>query len=170
MRSLADACARFGIEKFGTYGDFDAACNAESLKFSSFLREFGTELAREFAKEDCVIMPSGVMAQQIALKMGLRSDNVLFACHPTSHLLLHEEMAFRELSQLHALIVESRKNDDDDSMTLPPLCFDDLRQVVKEAVYQNNKIVSAALMELPHREIGKIDTLWRLGKNIWSLS
>ena len=61
LRKLADDCERFGIDKLDVYGDFTLDST------NSYLRRFESDIAMEFQKEDGVFMPSGVMAQQIAL-------------------------------------------------------------------------------------------------------
>lgn len=97
MASLAEAVPELlnhddGID---VYGDFDKSVE------QSYLRRFEREVCTMFGKEDAVFMPSGVMAQSIALKIHSTSANAhehedhevhessnLFACHETSHLLL----------------------------------------------------------------------------------
>ena len=61
LQQLSDSCKDLNISSFDVYGDFH---RDES---ESFLRRFESELAQEFGKEDAVFMPSGVMAQDIAL-------------------------------------------------------------------------------------------------------
>lgn len=96
------------------------------------------EICRVLDKPAAVFMPSGTMAQQIALrihaeKRGLRT----VAFHPTCHLELHEEGAYRHLHGLSAVpIGEAREL----------FTEGDLRGV--------REPLAAVLFELPQREIG----------------
>ncbi len=95
-------------------------------------------------KETAVFMPSGTMAQQIALRIHAnRSGNKTVAFHPTCHLERHEQYAYRELHQLSGVLVGSP----DDLMTL-----DDLKAVKLP--------VGTLLIELPQREIGGMLPTW----------
>ena len=58
-------CKKLGITEWDIYGDFDKQAGSASL--ASFLRSFEKEISQEFGKEDGVFMPSGGMAQSIAL-------------------------------------------------------------------------------------------------------
>ncbi len=89
-------------------------------------------------KPAVVFMPSGTMAQQIALrihadKRGLRS----VAFHPTAHIELHEDRAYQLLHNLVGVAVG-------DAQQL--ITADDLRAV--------GEPLAAVLFELPQREIG----------------
>jgi threonine aldolase len=103
-----------------------------------FVTELEKEVAELLGKEAAVIMPSGTMAQPIALRIwsdrvGVR--NVAF--HPTCHLELHEFKAYRELHGLNALLL----GEADRLFTLA-----DLRAI--------DEPISTLLIELPQREIG----------------
>jgi len=91
-----------------------------------------------FGKEGAVMMPSGTMAQQIALRYWCdqaASNRVAF--HPTCHLEIHEHLAYRELHHLEAALL----GEPDRLFTLADLqACDPLPAVV--------------LIELPQREIG----------------
>lgn len=96
------------------------------------------EVGRLLGKPAVVFMPSGTMAQQIALRIHADRRNVrTFGCHPTSHLLLHEDNAYERLHGLMAVPLG-------DQRTL--IGIDDL-SAVKEPL-------SSVLFELPQREIG----------------
>src|SRR5215211_8622594 len=57
-------------------------------------------------QEAAVFMPSGTMAQQIALRIwSERKRCATVEFHPTSHLELHEERAYERLHGLHARLV-----------------------------------------------------------------
>jgi threonine aldolase len=89
-------------------------------------------------KEAAVLMPSGTMAQQIALRIWCDRVGIhRVAFHPTCHLELHERGAYRELHGLSSALL----GDPDRLFTI-----DDL-QGLREPV-------AAILFELPQREIG----------------
>ena len=95
-------------------------------------------------KEEAVFMPSGTMAQPIALRIwcdrrGIRT----VAFHPTCHLELHEEKGYERLHGLHGKLV----GDPNRLITL-----DDL-EALREPV-------AALLLELPQREIGGLLPSW----------
>ncbi len=95
-------------------------------------------MADLLGKEAAVFMPSGTMAQQIALRIWSdRRGSKHVAFHPTCHLEIHEQKAYELLHGLHGVLVGSPYQ----LMTL-----DDLKQV-KEPL-------AALLLELPQREIG----------------
>ncbi len=96
------------------------------------------EMRSVLGKPAAVFMPSGTMAQQIALRIhaerrGLRT----VAFHPTCHLVLHEEGAYQRLHGLVGVPIG-------DARAL--LTLDDLRGV--------SEPLAAVLFELPQREIG----------------
>jgi threonine aldolase len=89
-------------------------------------------------KEAAVFMPSGTMAQQIAMRIWCeRHGRRTIAFHPTCHLELHEEKGYERLHGLHATLV----GDPNGLVTLADL--EGLREPV-----------AALLLELPQREIG----------------
>ncbi len=103
-----------------------------------FVEKFEREIADLLGKEAAVFMPSGTMAQPIALRIWAdRANNKTIAFHPTSHLELHEHMGYRELHHLEAELL----GDDSRLFTL-----DDLKAVEKP--------IGSLLIELPQREIG----------------
>ncbi len=96
------------------------------------------EIRTVLGKPAAVFMPSGTMAQQIALrihadKRGVRS----FAFHPTSHVELHEDKAYQRLHNLVGVAIG-------DARAL--ITAGDL-----QAVHER---LAAVLFELPQREIG----------------
>jgi threonine aldolase len=99
---------------------------------------FERDTAALLGKEAAVFMPSGTMCQQIALRIWCeRSGTDRIAFHPTSHLELHEQSAYRELHRLEATLVGQA----DTLMTA-----DDVDRVEGP--------LAALLVELPQREIG----------------
>jgi threonine aldolase len=89
-------------------------------------------------KEAAVWMPSGTMAQQIALRIHCeRRGNRRIAFHPQCHLDVHEKRGYAHLHGLHADLLGSRER-------LPTP--EDL-EAVREPL-------GAVVLELPAREIG----------------
>jgi threonine aldolase len=102
------------------------------------IESFEEELAELLGHEAAVFMPSGTMAQQIALRIWSDERNCKeFAMHATSHLELHEQGAYREL---HAL--QSKLLGDADRL----FSIDDLKSLPSP--------LATVLWELPQREIG----------------
>jgi threonine aldolase len=89
-------------------------------------------------KEAAVFMPSGTMAQQIALRIHAdRTGRRVVAFHPTSHLELHEDKAYQ---RLHGLIGRTVGH---------------ARELITLADVQGiDEPLAALLLELPQREIG----------------
>jgi threonine aldolase len=89
-------------------------------------------------KEAAVFMPSGTMAQQIALRIWCdRAGTNQVAFHPTSHLELHEENAYRRLHGMSATLLGDRD-----------------RLFSMKDLASMHEPVAAILFELPQREIG----------------
>lgn len=102
------------------------------------LDRFERRIAETLGKEAAVFMPSGVMAQQIALRIWSERRGVkTVAYHPTSHLELHEHKGHQLLHDLYGL----RVGDPNALITLADL----------EAIHEP---LAALLIELPQREIG----------------
>ena len=155
LQDLAQECQELGIADWDVYGDF------EKTAAESFLRRFEQEVALEFQKEDAVFMPSGVMAQSIALFIHSKDKiekgvTPKFVCHATSHLLLHEQNAFRELCGLQACPMP--KTAPGLGLGAPPLSYDDVHECFEDN--DGSHIVSTVLLELPHRELGGKITPW----------
>ena len=101
-------------------------------------------VAELLGKEAAVFMPSGTMAQPIALRIwcdrrGIRT----VAFHPTCHLEIHEEKGYAHLHGLQGKLV----GDPNRLITL-----DDLERI--------REPVAALLLELPQREIGGLLPSW----------
>jgi threonine aldolase len=102
------------------------------------IESFEREVAELLGKEAAVFMPSGTMAQQIALRIWCdRTGRKSVAYHPTSHIELHEERALEHLHGLHSVLVGSPHR---------LLTTADLKRV--------REPLGAVLIELPQREIG----------------
>ncbi|MFT7688773.1 MAG: threonine aldolase [Candidatus Azotimanducaceae bacterium] len=103
-----------------------------------FLNQFEEEVANLTGMEAGLFMPSGVMAQLIAVR--IYSDQLkskYFACHPTCHLLLHEEDAYKTL---HNLEVEECGHAD------KVTTLSDLQALEND--------ISSLILELPLRHLG----------------
>lgn len=73
------------------------------------LEKFELNIAKLLGKEAVAFMPSGTMAQQVALRVHAdRSGNRNVALHPQSHVMLSEENAFQTLHPLHGVPVGAR--------------------------------------------------------------
>mmetsp|Transcript_15952 Transcript_15952/g.28742 ORF Transcript_15952/g.28742 Transcript_15952/m.28742 type:complete len:568 (+) Transcript_15952:55-1758(+) len=207
LTSLSEACKRLGVDAFDVYGDFEILDTKQS-----YIRQFEAEVATHFGKQDGVYCISGGMAQSIALlinnsrknhRSSSRSSAVrvgdnsgedktmsAFACHPTSHLLLHENNAFSELLGMEAVVVGSdscsTKGDevnydpqalkDNGCYGMEPIRLSHLKQLFSSSddgsssrippTYPNLKQVSSIddistlILELPHREVGGKLTPW----------
>lgn len=108
------------------------------------IADFEAEVATLLGKPTAVFMPSGTMAQQIALRIHAdHSGNSNVAFHPTCHLEMHEKHAYRELHRLSGILV----GNPDYLMTL-----DDLKAVKSP--------IGTLLIELPQREIGGMLPTW----------
>mmetsp|Transcript_21114 Transcript_21114/g.33143 ORF Transcript_21114/g.33143 Transcript_21114/m.33143 type:complete len:571 (-) Transcript_21114:146-1858(-) len=210
LTSLSEACKRFGVDAFDVYGDFGILDTKQS-----YLREFEAEVATHFGKGDGVFCMSGGMAQSIALLINNARKNhrssssssssavrggghnsgedrtiSAFACHPTSHLVLHENNAFSELLGMEAVVVGpdscSTKGDevnydpqalkDNGCYGMEPIRLSHLKELFSSLddgsssrippTYPNLKQVSSIddistlILELPHREVGGKLTPW----------
>jgi threonine aldolase len=145
FRQLADFCEANDVNEWDVYGDFS---NPET-----YVRQFEQKVALELGKEDAVFMPSGVMAQSIALLIHSQQKPKRFACHASSHLLIHESDAYRELLNLEAISLETMaaKN----SIAPAPLDFATVETQLTD------KAISTLILEIPHRELGGKATSWR---------
>jgi len=102
------------------------------------ITEFEAQIAELLGKESAVFVPSGTLAQQIALRVwSERRGNPNIAMHPRNHLDLHEGYAYQRLHGLRGIAVGQL----DRLLTL-----DDLQKVAEP--------LAALLIELPQREIG----------------
>ena len=120
---LAGIPADLGVDRYGAGGAVEA---------------LEDEMRTLLGKPAAVFMPTGTMAQQIALRIHAdRRGSRAIAFHPMCHLELHEERAYERLHGLTGVLV----GDPGALLTL-----DDLRAIGEPP--------AAALFELPQREIG----------------
>ena len=104
----------------------------------SLIKGFESDVAALLGKEAAVFVPSGTMAQQMALRVWAdRTHNATVAFHPTCHLEIHELKAYTLLHGLRGRLVGERSR---------LITLDDLRAVPEP--------LAALLLELPQREIG----------------
>jgi threonine aldolase len=69
-----------------------------------YIAAFEAEIADRFGKEAAVFMPSGTMAQQIALRIWCeKRNNFTVAMHPTAHLEFAEQLGYQYLHNIHRL-------------------------------------------------------------------
>ena len=118
--------------------------SADSYGSGEIIADFEAEVATLLGKKAAVFMPSGTMAQQIALRIHAdHSNNPTVAFHPTCHLEMFEQHGYRELHHLSGIPV----GNPDYLMTL-----DDLKAVKSP--------IGTLLIELPQREIGGMLPSW----------
>lgn len=102
------------------------------------LEGFEREVAALLGKPAAAFMPSGTMAQQIALRIWAeRRPGAAIAFHPTCHLELHEQRGYAALHGLRARLVGERH-----------------RLVERSDLDAIGEPIAALLVELPQREIG----------------
>ncbi|HTD05290.1 threonine aldolase family protein [Undibacterium sp.] len=120
-----------------------AWCEANNIEHDVYgegelLSNFEQKIAQLLGKPAAVFMPSGVMAQLIAVQIWAEQGGLSrFGLHPTSHLIGHEEQAYQAVLKLHGVPVGDR---------LAPMLASDL-----DAVKQN---LACLLVELPIRCAG----------------
>lgn len=103
------------------------------------------EIQSTLGKPSAVFMPSGTMAQQIALRIHADRCGVrAIAFHPTCHLDIHEERAYQRLHNLVGVPVGDPRR---------LFTLDDLKNI--------NEPLAAVLFELPQREIGGRLPSWK---------
>jgi threonine aldolase len=123
-----------------TSGDLEKDMYGAGRVMEGFERQIADLLNVSAAR----FMPSGTMAQQIALRIWCEEkDNHTVAFHPTAHLHMHEQMGYAELHGMRAVLVGGRY----DMMTLAEL----------EAIEED---IAVLLIELPQREIGGYLPTW----------
>ncbi len=112
----------------------------------ALIRDFEAEVAALLGKPAAVFMPSGTMAQQIALRIWAeRHQTRAVAFHATSHLELHEQHGYTHLHGLEATLIGDPSR---------PWSLDDLRSVPA------TPRLAAVLWELPQRELGGVLPPW----------
>lgn len=106
-----------------------------------FLNDFEQHMAKRVGMESALFLPSGVMAQLIAVKIYAdEAHNNEFACHESCHLIRHEEEAYKYLIGCQAKLVGTK-----DKVPL----VEDLKPGVSSLVY-----------EIPMRHLGGDAPSW----------
>jgi threonine aldolase len=104
----------------------------------ALIEDFEREVARLLGKEAAVFMPSGTMAQQIALRIHARRRGLeSVAFHPFCHLDTHEERGYEWLHGLRAVHLAHSG-----------------RLITADDVGGLREPVAALLLELPQRDLG----------------
>jgi threonine aldolase len=107
-----------------------------------YLNSFEAEMAALFGKEAGVFMPSGTMAQQIALRVWCeRRKDFTVAMHPTAHLEFAEFLGYQFLHGIQRIQFGAPE-----FLANRILTVDDLQALPKEP--------GALLLELPYRPLG----------------
>ena len=131
FRLVADWCEAQGVEH-DVYGE------------GALVEDFERKIASLLGKEAALFVPSGVMAQLIAVRLWTeRARNDRFGVHPTSHLLLHESEAFAAVLQTHAVVLGDR-----------------LRPMTAADLDASRQPMACVLVELPIREAGGLLPDW----------
>ncbi|MEP6697976.1 MAG: beta-eliminating lyase-related protein, partial [Pseudonocardiales bacterium] len=116
----------------------DAEQDQDTYGEGALVEDLEARVAALLGKPAAVFMPSGTMAQQIALRIWCDRTGIrTVAFHPTSHLELHEERAYDRLHGLTATLV----GDPNGLIQLADL------EAIRESI-------AVLLLELPQREIG----------------
>lgn len=125
-------------QAFREAGEALAAGDEDTYGDGSALNAFERKIAALLGTEAAVFLPSGTMAQQIALRITAdRTAIRTFAAHPTNHVVLHERDGFARLHDLHFVPVGS---------PFGLITLDEVKAVAEP--------VGTLLLELPQREIG----------------
>jgi threonine aldolase len=128
--------AKRALEELAATLDGDIAFDTYGA--APWLAEFEARIARELGKEAAVFMPTGTLAQPIALRIWCdAARNPVVAFHPTCHLDIWESRGYAMLHGLRALTVGAATR----LMTAA-----DVRAIADP--------LGAFLVELPQREIG----------------
>jgi len=96
-----------------------------------------------------LFLPSGVMAQQIALQIHFNAatgKDRAFVCHYSSHILQHEADVSSHLLNMQPVVVAAQVGVREQQ----PLTFGDIRNAIETSSLKPATVI----VELPHREIG----------------
>jgi threonine aldolase len=144
FENLARVARELGVQEADVYGDFG------SSPTQSHLRRFEAEVATYLEMGDALFLPSGVMAANIVLsiaKSKAKVDARSFICHYSSHLILHERNAWKELLSLHAIVIPP----DEGAEVQQAVSFEAFQQAL---AFSSEVTPIAAILECPHREMG----------------
>ena len=125
FRRMADWCESEGMD----HDHYGVGPSVES---------FERKIATVLGKPAAVFMPSGVMAQLIAVRLWTeRAQLARFGMHPTSHLARHEDEAYAALMHCHGVPLGDR-----------------LRPMLAKDLDASAQALACVLVELPIREAG----------------
>ena len=131
LRRIADWCEDRNVE-FDAYGSGD------------LVQQFESDVAALLGFPAASFMPSGTLAQQVALRIWAEESGINHvAMHPTAHLELHEERGYAHLHHLMATLVGPRES---------PMLAEHLSEAPEP--------LAAVLVELPTREAGGVLPTW----------
>jgi threonine aldolase len=112
--------------------------DADTYGAGGVLDALEKQVAALLGKPAAVFMPSGTMAQQIAMRLHAEdTGRPCIAYHPTCHLELHEQQGYERLHGLRACLVGRRE-----------------RLIALADLVALSEPIGALLLELPQREIG----------------
>lgn len=141
FQGLARSAAELQVTASDVYGDFSASPEASSL------RQFELEVAQFLHKDDAMFLPSGGMAGNIVLSIAkAAAGNNRLLCHYSSHMLIHEQSAWKELIGMEAIIIPA----DPSAVVQEPVTFASFSAALASAAAPPAVVV----IECPHREIG----------------
>jgi threonine aldolase len=119
--------------------------HADRYGEGELIEAFERKVAAILGKAAAVFMPSGTMAQLIALRIWCERAGIRrIAMHATSHLELHEERAYAHLHGLDVTLLGAPER---------PTVARDLAALFSESL-ANVEPLAALLVEVPAREIG----------------
>lgn len=147
-RELVRDCTRFlsghgHVDETAEIADYCRKTGAEPDVYGTgeFLNRFEEELAALLGFEAALFLPSGILAQQIALRIWAdRAANRKFGLHATSHLEVNEQLAYLHLHRLDRVLLGGKS---------APYTAADLHQPL-----------ASALLELPYRRLGGVLPSW----------
>lgn len=126
----------------------DDTADQDSYGTGSYLQAFEAEIASMFGKEAAVFMPSGTMAQQIALRIWCEwSTNFTVAMHPSAHLEFAEQLGYQFLHGIRRL-----------QFGVPEFIGE--RTLEVGDLEGLGKRPGAVLIELPYRPLGGVLPPW----------
>ena len=128
-------------EFYQELADYSKDIDKDSYGAGDFLNNFEKEMAKLTGFESALFLPSGVMAQLIAIKIyAEEKGNNTFICHESCHLTRHENDAYKHLANLEVKFIGEKDK--------VPLAQD----LVKD--------VSSLVYELPMRHLGGDAPTW----------
>jgi threonine aldolase len=150
-RELLRGCTRFlsghgdvpAHEEIAEVADYCRRTGAEADVYGTgeFLNGFEEEMAALLGMEAAVFMPSGILAQQAALRVWAdRAASRRFGLHATSHLEVNEHLAYLHLHRLDRQLLGEKS---------APYTARDL-----------DKPMASAVVELPYRRLGGVLPSW----------